>query len=217
MRCAWTQARGGRRLAGGAGADGVWELFELQAAFALMRAGIAGEPAEPIRTARSDRDFQIGAGLRADEGAAALRLGGLPGHGAGRADDRLLNRRTSARARQRGGGVRRMAHAAGFQSVSWRDRDPSPPAPAQIPRYLEESFPGLTVELLISGQGAAERRRVRSAARQDIARWCRDPCPDRRVRRVRQPRLAVVDEQHRFGTRSASCCAQRPRPPHFLP
>ena len=58
-----------------------------------------------------------------------------------------------------------MAHAAGFQSVVM--------APTEIlarqhlhkfRTYLEGSFPGLTVELLVSGQSAAERRRVRAAA-----------------------------------------------------
>src|SRR6266852_1045211 len=92
-----------------------------------------------------------------------------------------------------------MTHAAGLQAVVM--------APTEIlarqhlhkfRAYLEESFPGLTVELLVSSQSAAERRRVRAAA---ASGHC----------------ALVVDTQHRFGTRQRELLRAKGRGrPHFL-
>ncbi|MGH7903763.1 MAG: ATP-dependent DNA helicase RecG [Candidatus Dormibacteraceae bacterium] len=111
-----------------------------------------------------------------------------------------------------------MAHAAGLQSVVM--------APTEIlarqhlgrfRAHLEGTFPGLTVELLVSGLPAAERRRVRTAAasghtglvvgthaliEEEIA--------------LPALGLAVVDEQHRFGTRQRERLRAKGGSPHFL-
>jgi ATP-dependent DNA helicase RecG len=113
-----------------------------------------------------------------------------------------------------------MAHAAGLQTVVM--------APTEIlarqhlgklRTYLEGSFEDLKVELLVGGLGAAERRRVRTAA---ASRHCAvlvgtHALIEEEVE-LAALGLAVVDEQHRFGTRQrellrAKSAAARP---HFL-
>jgi ATP-dependent DNA helicase RecG len=84
--------------------------------------------------------------------------------------------------------------------------------------YLEESFPGLTVELLISGQNAAERRRVRAAA---ASGHCALVVGTHALIEddveFASLGLAVVDEQHRFGTRQRELLrAKGSGRPHFL-
>src|SRR6202022_3823886 len=112
-----------------------------------------------------------------------------------------------------------MAHAAGLQSVVM--------APTEILArqhlhkfrgYLEESFPGLTVELLVSGQGAAERRRVRAAAASGhCALVVGTHALIEEDVEFADLGLAVVDEQHRFGTRQRELLRGKGRGrPHFL-
>src|SRR6266581_3712193 len=142
------------------------ELFELQTAFALMRANLALEPATAIP-------------------AACVA----------------------------------MAHAAGLQSVVM--------APTEIlarqhlgkfRTYLEASFPGLTVELLVSSQSAPERRRVRTAAASGhCALVVGTQALIEEDVEFAQLGLAVVDEQHRFGTRQREQLrAKGSGRPHFL-
>ena len=112
-----------------------------------------------------------------------------------------------------------MAHAAGMQSVVM--------APTEIlarqhlgkfRTYLETSFPDLKVEMLISGQTAAERRRVRTAAASGHCALVvgTHALIEEDVEFARLG-LAVVDEQHRFGTRQRELLrAKGGGRPHFL-
>src|SRR5439155_431440 len=111
------------------------------------------------------------------------------------------------------------AHAAGLQSVVM--------APTEIlarqhlrrfRSYLEDSFPGLIVELLVSSQTAAERRRVRAAAASGHCALVvgTHALIEDDVEFVNLG-LAVVDEQHRFGTRQRELLrAKGLGRPHFL-
>ena len=113
-----------------------------------------------------------------------------------------------------------MVHAAGMQTVVM--------APTEILArqhleklrgYLEPSFPGLTVELLVSGLPAAERRRVRTAA---ASGHCAVLVGTHALIEddveLANLGLAVVDEQHRFGTRQRELLRGKSRVgrPHFL-
>ena len=113
-----------------------------------------------------------------------------------------------------------MAHAAGLQTVVM--------APTEILArqhldklrgYLEASFPGLTVELLVSGLPAAERRRVRTAAASGhCAVLVGTHALIEDEVELASLGLAVVDEQHRFGTRQRQLLRDKSREgrPHFL-
>ena len=113
-----------------------------------------------------------------------------------------------------------MAHAAGLQSVVM--------APTEIlarqhlgkfRAYLEDSFPGLTVELLVSGQSAAERRRVTDrrglGPLRARGRHARADRGGRRVRAASASRWSTSSTAS--APASASCCAPRAAGrPHFL-
>src|SRR5437667_7085466 len=112
-----------------------------------------------------------------------------------------------------------MAHSAGLQSVVM--------APTEIlarqhlhkfRAYLEDSFPGLTVELLVSGQSGPGRRRVRMAAASGhCALVVGTHALIEEDVEFAQLGLAVVDEQHRFGTRQREQLrAKGSGRPHFL-
>src|SRR6266849_7980634 len=112
-----------------------------------------------------------------------------------------------------------MADAAGMQSVVM--------APTEIlarqhlhkfREYLEQTFPSLTVELLVSSQSAAERRRVRrSAASGHCALVVGTHALIEEDVEFADLGLAVVDEQHRFGTRQRELLRSKGRGrPHFL-
>src|SRR5437667_5050048 len=112
-----------------------------------------------------------------------------------------------------------MAHASGLQSVVM--------APTEILArqhlrkfrgYLEESFPGLTVELLVSSQSAPERRRVRMAAASGhCALLVGTHALIEDDVELANLGLAVVDEQHRFGTRQRELLRSKGTGrPHFL-
>lgn len=113
-----------------------------------------------------------------------------------------------------------MVHAEGLQTVVMAPTEILARQHLQRLRaYLEPSFPDLTVELLVSGLPAAERRRVRTAAASGHCgllvgthALIEDDVE------LADLGLAVVDEQHRFGTRQREVLrekAGRGRP-HFL-
>jgi len=207
----WQQAR--RRMT-------FAELFELQTAFAMMRASIAAEPATPIPYRQEVIDtFKGGVGFELTRAQRRSTWEAFQDMEKTTPMNRLLNGDVGSGKTAVAAACVAMAHAAGMQSVVM--------APTEIlarqhlhkfRAYLEESFPGLTVELLISGQSAAERRRVRSAA---ASGHCALVVGTHALIEddveFTSLGLAVVDEQHRFGTRQRELLrAKGNGRPHFL-
>jgi ATP-dependent DNA helicase RecG len=207
----WTMAR--RRMA-------FAELFELQAAFALMRAGIAAEPAEPIPYRQEVIDaFKAGLGFELTKAQRRSTWEAFQDMGQALPMNRLLNGDVGSGKTAVAAACAAMAHAAGFQTVVM--------APTEILArqhlhkfrgYLEESFPGLTVELLVSGQNAAERRRVRAAAASGhCALVVGTHALIEEDVELANLGLAIVDEQHRFGTRQRELLRGKGHGrPHFM-
>jgi ATP-dependent DNA helicase RecG len=207
----WEQAR--RRMT-------FAELFELQTAFAMMRASIAAEPATPIPYRQEVIDtFKAGVGFELTRAQRRSTWEAFQDMEKTTPMNRLLNGDVGSGKTAVAAACVAMAHAAGMQSVVM--------APTEIlarqhlhkfRAYLEGSFPGLTVELLISGQSAAERRRVRSAA---ASGHCALVVGTHALieddMEFTSLGLAVVDEQHRFGTRQRELLrAKGNGRPHFL-
>ena len=196
------------------------ELFELQAAFALMRAGIAAEPAEPISYRQEVIDaFKSGLGFELTKAQRRSTWEAFLDMGRPVPMNRLLNGDVGSGKTAVAAACAAMAHAAGFQTVVM--------APTEIlarqhlhkfRSYLEESFPGLTVELLVGGQSAAERRRVRAAAASGhCALVVGTHALIEEEVELANLGLAIVDEQHRFGTRQRELLRNKGRGrPHFL-
>jgi ATP-dependent DNA helicase RecG len=207
----WRQAR--RRMA-------FAELFELQSAFALMRAGIAAEPAEPIPY-RQDviEAFKAGVGFELTKAQRRSTWEAFQDMSMPVPMNRLLNGDVGSGKTAVAAACVAMAHSAGLQSVVM--------APTEIlarqhlhkfRAYLEGSFSGLTVELLVSGQSAAERRRVRAAAASGhCALLVGTHALIEEDVELANLGLAIVDEQHRFGTRQRELLRAKGRGrPHFL-
>src|SRR5579864_784283 len=196
------------------------ELFELQAAFAMMRARIAAEPATPIPY-RQDVIDAFKSGLAFELTKAQRRSTWEAFQDMQRAlpMNRLLNGDVGSGKTAVAAACAAMAHGAGLQSVVM--------APTEILArqhlvrfrdYLEASFPDLKVELLVSGQGAAERRRVRTAAASGhCALVVGTHALIEEEVEFADLGLAIVDEQHRFGTRQRELLRGKGRGrPHFL-
>jgi ATP-dependent DNA helicase RecG len=196
------------------------ELFELQASFAMMRARVAAEPAVPIPY-RQDviETFKKGLGFELTRAQRRSTWEAFQDMEKTVPMNRLLNGDVGSGKTAVAAACVAMAHAAGLQSVVM--------APTEIlarqhlrkfRAYLEESFPGLTVELLVSGQGAAERRRVRSAAASGHSALVvgTHALIEEDVEFLNLG-LAIVDEQHRFGTAQRELLRGKGRGrPHFL-
>ena len=207
----WTKAR--KRMA-------FAELFELQAAFALMRAEFAAEPAEPIHYRQEVIDsFKAGLGFELTKAQRRSTWEAFKDMDRQEPMNRLLNGDVGSGKTAVAAACAAMAHAAGFQTVVM--------APTEIlarqhlhkfRAYLEDSFPGLTVELLVSGQNAAERRRVRSAAASGhCALVVGTHALIEEDVELANLGLAIVDEQHRFGTRQRELLRAKGRGrPHFM-
>ena len=206
----WRRAR--HRMAFG-------ELLELQVAFLVGRKRLAAERAAPIPYRQEVIEtFKRGLGF---ELTRAQRRSAWEVFQDVEKDvpmNRLLNGDVGSGKTAVAAAAVAMAHAAGLQSVVM--------APTEIlarqhlgkfRAYLEESFPGLTVELLVSGLPAGERRRVRAAAASGhtaLLVGTHALIEDE----VTLPALglAVVDEQHRFGTRQREALRAKGGSPHFL-
>jgi ATP-dependent DNA helicase RecG len=196
------------------------ELFELQAAFALMRASIAAEPAEPIPYRQEVIDaFKVGVGFELTRAQRRSTWEAFQDMNREVPMNRLLNGDVGSGKTAVAAACVAMAHSAGFQSVVM--------APTEIlarqhlhkfRAYLEGSFPGLTVELLVSSQSAAERRRVRvAAASGHCALVVGTHALIEEDVELANLGLAIVDEQHRFGTRQRELLRGKGRGrPHFL-
>jgi ATP-dependent DNA helicase RecG len=197
------------------------ELLELQAAFLMGRRRISAERATPVPYRQEVIDaFKAGLGFeltRAQRRATweiykDLQLA-VP-------MNRLLNGDVGSGKTAVAAAAAAMAHAAGLQTVvmapteilARQHRD-------KLRAYLEPSFPGLTVELLVSGLPAAERRRVRTAAASGhCALLVGTHALIEDDVELASLGLAVVDEQHRFGTRQRELLRAKSRDgrPHFL-
>ena len=196
------------------------ELFELQTAFALMRARQAAEPATPIPYRQDVIDrFKDGLGFELTRAQRRATWEAFQDMSRPVPMNRLLNGDVGSGKTAVAAACVAMAHAAGLQSVVM--------APTEILArqhlvkfrdYLEASFPDLKVELLISDQSAAERRRVRmSAASGHCALVVGTHALIEEDVEFAQLGLAVVDEQHRFGTRQREQLrAKGQGRPHFL-
>src|SRR5436190_2273637 len=196
------------------------ELFELQAAFALMRANIATEPATPIPYRQEIGDaFKAGLGFELTDAQRQATRDAFKDMQRQVPMNRLLDGDVGSGKTAVAAACVAMAHAAGMQSVVM--------APTEIlarqhlrrfRAYLEESFPGLVVELLVSSQSAPERRRVRtSAASGHCALVVGTHALIEDDVEFASLGLAVVDEQHRFGTRQRELLRGKGSGrPHFL-
>src|SRR5256714_7402285 len=196
------------------------ELFELQAAFAMMRAQIAAEPALPIPYRQEVIEaFKAGLGFELTRAQKKATWDAFQDMARPMPMNRLLNGDVGSGKTAVSAACVAMAHASGLQSVVM--------APTEIlarqhlhkfRAYLEDSFPGLTVELLVSSQSAPERRRVRAAAASGHCALVvgTHALIEDEVEFVSLG-LAVVDEQHRFGTRQRELLrAKGSGRPHFL-
>ncbi len=210
-RSDWDEAR--RRM-------GFAELFELQAAFALMRASMAAEPAVPIPYRQEVIDaFKSGLGFELTKAQRRSTWEAFQDMQRSTPMNRLLNGDVGSGKTAVAAACAAMVHAAGMQSVVM--------APTEIlarqhlhkfRAYLEQSFPSLTVELLVSSQSAGERRRVRtSAASGHCALVVGTHALIEEDVEFADLGLAVVDEQHRFGTRQRELLRAKGKGrPHFL-
>src|SRR5437588_2542238 len=196
------------------------ELFELQAAFAMMRAQMAAEPATPIPYQQAVIDaLKAGLGFELTRAQKKATWDAFQDMARPVPMNRLLNGDVGSGKTAVAAACVAMAHASGLQSVVM--------APTEILArqhlrkfrgYLEESFPGLTVELLVSSQSAPERRRVRMAAASGhCALLVGTHALIEDDVELANLGLAVVDEQHRFGTRQRELLrAKGSGRPHFL-
>ena len=196
------------------------ELFELQAAFALIRASIAAEPAAPIAYRQEVIEaFKAGLAFELTRAQRQAIWDAFKDMAQTVPMNRLLNGDVGSGKTAVAAAAAAMAHASGMQSVVM--------APTEIlarqhlhrfRAYLEDSFPGLTVELLVSGQSAPERRRVRAAAASGhCALVVGTHALIEEEVEFANLGLAVVDEQHRFGTRQRELLRGKGSGrPHFL-
>src|SRR5438046_4764783 len=196
------------------------EVFELQAAFALIRKSITAEPAAPIPYRQEVIEaFKAGLGFELTTAQRRTTWEVFKDMAQTVPMNRLLNGDVGSGKTAVAAAAAAMAHASGMQSVVM--------APTEIlarqhlhrfRAYLEDSFPGLTVELLVSGQSAPERRRVRAAAASGhCALVVGTHALIEEEVEFATLGLAVVDEQHRFGTRQRELLRGKGSGrPHFL-
>jgi ATP-dependent DNA helicase RecG len=196
------------------------ELLALQVAFLRNRRQLESEPATPVpyRQEVIDR-FKEGVGFALTNAQRRAIWEVFQDLDKPIPMNRLLNGDVGCGKTAVAAAAVAMTHAAGLQSVVM--------APTEIlarqhlgkfRAYLEASFPDLKVDLLISGLPAAERRRVTMsvASGQTALLVGTHALIEERVE-ILNLGLAVVDEQHRFGTRQRELLRAKGRGrPHFL-
>jgi len=207
----WEEAK--RRLA-------FQELFEFQAAFVLMRRGLEDEVARPIHYRQEVIEaFKAGLPFAFTNAQRKATWDVFQDMEREQPMNRLLNGDVGSGKTAVAAAAAAMAHAAGFQTIVM--------APTEIlarqhlhkfRAYLEQSLPGLTVELLVSGLPAAERRRVRTAAASGhCALVVGTHALIEEDVEMADLGLAIVDEQHRFGVQQRELLREKGRGrPHFL-
>ena len=196
------------------------EVFELQVGFALMRARLASEPATPIPYEQRVIDgFKDGLGFELTHAQKRAMWDAFQDMSRTSPMNRLLNGDVGSGKTAVAAACAAMAHGAGMQSVVMAPTEIlARQHLAKFRTYLEEAFPGLTVELLVSGQSAPERRRVRAAAASGhCALVVGTHALIEEDVEFNNLGLAIVDEQHRFGTRQREMLrAKGGGRPHFL-
>lgn len=194
------------------------ELFELQVAFVTARRRQAAERAEPVpyRQEVIER-FKGGLGFELTRAQRRATWDAYQDMQQEVPMNRLLNGDVGSGKTAVAAAAAAMAHAAGLQTVVMAPTEILARQHLQKFRsYLEESFPGLRVDLLVSGLPAAERRRVLTAASSGHSAVLvgTHALLETEVQ-LAGLGLAVVDEQHRFGTRQRETL-RRKGLPHFL-
>ena len=196
------------------------DLLALQVAFLRNRRELEAEPATPVpyRQEVIDR-FKEGVGFALTNAQRRATWEVFQDLGKTIPMNRLLNGDVGSGKTAVAAAAVAMTHASGLQAVVM--------APTEIlarqhlgkfRSYLEASFPDLKVDLLISGLPAAERRRVTMsvASGQTALLVGTHALIEERVE-ILNLGLAVVDEQHRFGTRQRELLRAKGRGrPHFL-
>jgi ATP-dependent DNA helicase RecG len=197
------------------------ELLELQAAFLIGRRRLAAERATPIPYRQEVIDaFKAGVGFELTNAQRRATWDVYKDMEQPVPMNRLLNGDVGSGKTAVAAAAAAMAHAANLQTVimapteilARQHRD-------KLRMYLEGSFPGLQVELLVGGLPAAERRRVRTAAASGhCALLVGTHALIEDDVELASLGLAVVDEQHRFGTRQRELLRAKSREgrPHFL-
>jgi ATP-dependent DNA helicase RecG len=196
------------------------ELLELQVAFLRSRRELESEPATPVPYLQEVIDrFKEGLGFQLTDAQRRATWEVFKDLGRSVPMNRLLNGDVGSGKTAVAAAAVAMVHAAGLQSVVM--------APTEIlarqhlerfRSHLEGTFPDLRVELLVSGLPAAERRRVTTAIASGHTALLvgTHALIEERVE-ILNLGLAVVDEQHRFGTRQRELLRGKGRGrPHFL-
>ena len=196
------------------------ELFQLQVAFFVARRQIQSEPAQPLPYRQDVIDaFKTGLGFELTNAQRRATWDVFKDIASEVPMNRLLNGDVGSGKTAVAAAAVAMTHAAGLQSLVM--------APTEIlarqhlgkfRAYLEQSFPELRVDLLVSGLPAAERRRViTSVASGHTALLVGTHALIEQAVEIPDLGLAVVDEQHRFGTRQRELLRAKGRGrPHFL-
>lgn len=201
------------------------ELFELQLAFAMLKQSQAAEPATPvpfrldvIEALKLDLGFQ----LTRDQRRSAWEI--FRDMERPVAMNRLLDGDVGSGKTAVAAAAVAMAHAAGLQSVVMAPTEVL--ARQHLDRFraylegpaLARVAPGIRVELLVSGMTAPERRRVREEAATHMCTLVvgTHALIEEEVAFANLG-LAIVDEQHRFGTGQRERLRRKGRGrPHFL-
>ena len=207
----WSRARQRMSFAG---------LLALQLAFLRNRRQLETEPATPVPYRQEVIDaFKAGVGFVLTNAQRKATWEVFQDLGRPVPMNRLLNGDVGSGKTAVAAAAVAMTHAAGLQSIVM--------APTEILArqhldkfrgYLEGSFPDLRVDLLVSGLPAAERRRVTmSVASGQTALLVGTHALIEEKVEILNLGLAVVDEQHRFGTRQRELLRAKGRGrPHFL-
>src|SRR5215472_2923080 len=197
------------------------ELLEFQAAFLMARRRIAVERATPIPYRQEVIDtFKDGLSFELTQAQKRAIWDIYKDVRQEVPMNRLMNGDVGSGKTAVAAAAAAMVHASGLQTVVMAPTESLARQHLDKFRaYLEPSFPGLSVELLISDLPAPERRRVRMSAASGLCALLvgTHALIEEEVQ-LASLGLAVVDEQHRFGTRQRELLRQKSATgrPHFM-